>query len=129
MLLPCSPEEVAAAAPWLSASASMEQQEALVAAALHADPGCAASNAVPFSSGAMSGGSSSGSSSSSTGGSPGSGSVAGSTANLGNYEPAVTEPAKDFYPILPCLFAAEGRLGGWITSGWMEWHACRQWLG
>jgi hypothetical protein len=76
----------------LSAAQAAEQQDAFVAAALHADPNCAASNAVPFLSGAISG------------------SGGGSSGALSHDTP-VLEPARAFFPILPCLFAAEGRLG------------------
>lgn len=87
---------------------SLEQQDALVAAALAADPSCAASNAVPFSSAAFAEGSLTAGAGLPFGGSPSS--VIGAAAG-GGEPPAPTPRAEAVRPILPCLFVAEGKLG------------------
>ena len=86
---------------------SLEQQEALVAAALHANPSAAASNAVPFSSSAIS------SASSSSPAAVVAAAAAAAAAKEGGPAAAKVPPPRveAVRPILPCVFAAEGKLG------------------
>lgn len=107
------------AAAALGITQSAEQQEALVAAALHADPSCAASNAVPFSPVAHVDGVHQ------KEGAAGGGIPMGSSSGLSSAElPGTTPRVQAVRHILPCLLAAEGRLGAAMHTRAAPARAC-----